>query len=78
MTFRRFKSRINASQRIADIAYARGLLARFEQATSEVVLVTPNIFLRNERLSARSARKRVEHPFSRSAYARRKNLVVYA
>ena len=40
----KFKSRINASRRIADIAYARGLLARLEQATSEVVLVTPNIF----------------------------------
>ena len=34
-------------------------------------------FLRNERLSARSARKRVEHPLPRSACARRENLVVY-
>ena len=41
-------------------------------------LTNSKAFLRNERLSARSARKRVEHPLPRSAYARRKNLFVYA
>ena len=45
--------------------------------SSVFLLVFFFFFLRNDRLSARSARKRVEHPLPRSACARRENLLAY-